>query len=164
MEEDHIRLLQTVLADAGHYHGMVDGIFLDETESAVSAMIATRSAELDSDPAVWSVRRRATACLQLGCKDAGRAVGPIDGLWGPMTDNAVDEFQEMRVTGTDPAPWRDETPADVNPRDWPGQSESALTDFYGPACDEGRLVIVECPWRLSLDWNLEQQTSKIPVP
>ena len=106
MDERFITLLQHVLSDNGHYDGRVDGLYGDITESGIAAMIAARSAEIDGDPADWSIRRRAIACLQLGCLDAGRAVGAIDGLWGPQTDNAVDEFEASLESGAEPVAWQ----------------------------------------------------------
>ena len=41
------------------------------------------------------------------------------------------------------------------------QTEAALTEFYGPACNEANLTSVQCPWELSLDWELTQKTRTI---
>ena len=130
MDERTISLIQRVLAENGYYDGRIDGIQGDGTNAGIVAMIARRSADLAGSPDGWSIRRKAIACLQLGCGDAGRAVGPIDGLWGPQTDNAVDEYQVMLSTGREPVAWRDETPLVANPHDWPLQAEEALTTFF----------------------------------
>jgi hypothetical protein len=161
MDKRLIRLLQRVLASNGYYDGRIDGLWGDFTEAGILAMNAARSDDLQGDAAQWSMRRRAIACLQLGCRDAGRAVGAIDGLWGPQTDNAVEEFETILDTGAEPVAWRDDVPVATNPHSWPNQSEAALTAFFGDRCDESQLVSVQCPWQLSLDWNLEQRTRTI---
>ena len=161
MEKRTVMLLQRVLADKGHYDGRIDGIRGEATDAGISAMIEMRMADLSGPPTDWSMKRKAIACLQLGCRDAGRAVGPIDGLWGPQTDNAVTEFEEMLTSGGEPTAWRDQAPSDANPHGWPAQASDALTEFYGPSCNEGNLVTVECPWSLSLDWDLTKKTRKI---
>ena len=110
MDKRAISLLQQILGNHGYYAGRIDGIRGDATDAGIVAMIAARSADIDGTPEQWSLARKAIACLQLGCRDADLAVGPIDGLWGPQTDNAVDELEETLTTGRPPAMWRDAAP------------------------------------------------------
>lgn len=162
MNVQTIKTLQQVLAADGHYAGPVHGRRDAATEAAVDAVIAARKAELSQDPIAWPARRRAIACLQLGCKDRGIPVGPADGLWGPRTDAGHDELAVFMETGARPVPWRDREPASANPNGWPMDTEAGLRAFYGPPTDAG-LIAVPCPWRLVIAWDQRQSTGSIRV-
>lgn len=160
MNRSAVRALQRVLSEGGVYNGAIDGLRGPQTNAAIDIMVAARSAEIAGDPAGWSAKRRAIAALQLAAKDRNIDVGPIDGLWGPRTDFAVDALTEALATGQPPVMWRDVTPSEANPHGWPQQTEAALRQFYGAPC-EVRRIRVPCPWKLSLDWNRSQTTRSI---
>lgn len=160
MDRATVRTLQRVLSDAGHYNGATDGLRGPQSNAAVDRMLAARAGDLGMNFSPWSSKRRAIAALQIASKDQDIDVGPIDGLWGPRTDFALDALGEILATGQPPVMWRDQPAREDNPNHWPGQSEAELTAFYGPPCDVP-LVRVTCPWRLTLDWDPTQTTGRI---
>ncbi|GMG82196.1 M15 family metallopeptidase [Paralimibaculum aggregatum] len=160
------RLLESELAAAGLLAGPADGRRDRTTDAAAGAFLAGARAMLPAGWQRWSGRRRAVAALQLVARGAGLAPGRIDGLWGPLTEEAVAGLAELRATGRSPRPWRDAlAAAPANPNGWPLQTEAAMTAVYGPPGQpEGRtppLVPVECPWELRLAWDLRQTTRRI---
>ena len=165
MHVSAVRLIQADLKRLGHYAGAIDGARGRNTNAAVGKALAARARDLPGDWQGWSDKRKATACLQLCCRDEGIDVGSIDGLWGPQTGFACDTLEEKRRTGTMPPPWRDVRPGNANPHGFPSQSASALSAFYGPnGTPEGRrppLRKVESPWPLKIAWDPRQTRSFI---
>jgi len=116
-----VRSLQQRLADAGFNPGPIDGIFGSLTEQALrqfqsanglsdsgSVDQATWDA-LESDPGVTAVTLRrgdrggAVRNLQLLLASAGINPGPIDGIFGGLTESAVSSYQSANgfsATGT----------------------------------------------------------------
>ena len=150
--------LQRVLAKAGTYDGAIDGVRGQGTDAAVSALIEARAAALPEAVAGWSARRRAIACLQLGCHDHAIDAGPIDGLWGPQTASAAEALAETLATGEPPQPWRDWL--DRRPTGSPWPVEAQMQAFYGPPGDS-RLVRVTVPWPLRLAWERRTKVATI---
>ncbi|MDR9440769.1 MAG: hypothetical protein RI841_14915, partial [Halomonas sp.] len=70
----------------------------------MNASLKAHADRLPDDAVRWSERRRAIACLQLACREKRIEVGPIDGLWGPQTEYAVDVLATLQETGSKPAP------------------------------------------------------------
>lgn len=155
-----MKILQKELATDGHYSGPINGKRDADTQAAIEAIIDARSDELTGDPGSWSAKRKSVACLQLACHDRDIAVGPIDGLWGPQTDNGYDELIALQETGARPPPWRDPPSSDANPNGWPAENEASLRSAYG-APGEVSLVRVPCPWTLSLAWDPRKKTQSI---
>lgn len=152
MNKSAIRTLQQFLSDQGHYQGPLDGLRGAATRAAVNATLATRTDALPTEADTWSDRRRAIACLQLACRARKIEVGPIDGLWGPQTDYAVDALATIHRTGKPPAPWRDQASLETNPNGWPREAE--LAQALGAPTRKPPLVVVPCPWPLALAWDL----------
>ncbi len=166
MKQGALRILQEILTETGHYDGPVTGQLTDALPGAVAGVIENRTAELTGDPADWSERRKRIAAFQLFCKDADCEPGPIDGLWGQLTDYAYLEIEHLRRTGAPLIKFRDIVPNDANPNGWPtdhpGQAE--LMDFFGYRPQEGTeppTVIVDCPWELTLDFDQSIKTRRI---
>ncbi len=124
---DSVRSLQQSLAGAGFDPGPIDGIFGGLTESAVSRYQSARGLPvtgsvdqatwdlLTNDPAAPAVlfrrgdRGDGVRSLQLLLAGAGVSPGPIDGIFGGLTESAVSGYQSansLPVTGTvDQAMW-----------------------------------------------------------
>ncbi len=124
---DNVRTLQQRLATAGFDPGPIDGIFGGLTESAVSryqsakGLPATGAVDqatwdlLMTDPALPAVlfrrgdRGDGVRSLQLLLAASGMAPGPIDGIFGGLTEAAVSAYQRtnsLAVTGAvDQAMW-----------------------------------------------------------
>jgi peptidoglycan hydrolase-like protein with peptidoglycan-binding domain len=107
-----VRSLQRQLAKAGFAPGHVDGLYGPRTERAVRSFQAARGLQVDgiAGPATrTALASRAPALypgagyvsggsrqvreLQRRVLRAGYAPGPIDGLYGPRTEQAVRRFQ-----------------------------------------------------------------------
>jgi peptidoglycan hydrolase-like protein with peptidoglycan-binding domain len=118
---DDVRNLQQRLADAGFNPGPFDGIFGGLTEQAISQFQSARSLSvtgtvdqatwtaLTTDPGVAAVTYRrgdrgsGVRNLQLLLATAGYNPGPIDGIFGGLTESAVTSYQSansLSTTGT----------------------------------------------------------------
>lgn len=165
MNTASVRLIQTRLAELGHYHHKIDGQRGKNTHKAVKAALEARAADMPAGWRDWSDKRKSIGFLQLWCHDEGIDAGDIDGWWGPQTEFAFDILSEKRETGNRPVPWRDIEPSKANPHGFPNQSQAALTSFYGPhGVPDGRrppMRKVACPWVLKIAWNLNQTRSFI---
>lgn len=108
-------------------------------------------------PDAWPAKRRKAFAAQWCLKTLGYYHGNLDGLFGPQSTAALED-------------WRDgsrglfERPAGRLPRvtRWPTYtSERAMVDFFGPAashrCLAGRAVL-PMPFRLA--WDLDEQVDQ----
>lgn len=167
MKTSAVRLLQTRLAELGHYRDKIDGRRGPNTHAAVNAALATRSDDMPPGWRGWPDKRKSIGFLQLWCHDMDIDAGDIDGRWGPQTQFAFDALSEQLATGNPPVAWRDIVPGDTNPNNWPvgTPNQQELTAFYGPHGVKGGFTPpqrrVDCPWRLRLSWNLAQGTRRI---
>jgi hypothetical protein len=167
MNTSAVRLVQTRLAELGHYHDTIDGKRGPNTHAAVNAALATRSDDMPPGWRGWTDKRKSIGFLQLMCHDEDIDAGDIDGRWGPQTQFAFDALTEQRATGNPPVNFRDIVPGDVNPNNWPADApdQQALTAFYGPHGVKDGFTppqrLVDCPWRLRLSWDLATGTRRI---
>ncbi len=169
MKQGAIRILQEELTERGIYAGPVDGKLHDALASSVTGFVQDRKADLTKSPDDWSDARKRTAAFQLVCKDKDCDPGPVDGLWGDLTEFAYFEIGFLREHGQKPPSFRDIVPLDVNPNGWPTDrskqgSQSELFDFFDFDPNRGgepATVMVTCPWRLKLNWNRTQSTTRI---
>ncbi len=163
MQTAAVRLIQTRLTELGHYHDTIDGKRGPNTHAAVSAALNAHSGDMPPGWRDWTNKRKSIGFLQLWCHDEGIDAGGIDGRWGPQTDFAFDSFSEKITTGNPPVIWRDDQPPDVNPHEFPDQSQASLTLFYGqhgvPDGHRPPMRKVACPWKLRIAWNLNQTRS-----
>lgn len=90
-----VKLVQTALKQLNLYQGAIDGQAGPQTAAATTRALIARSGELVPSTRLartgintWSDQRKITAYYQLMAKDAGHAVGPIDGIWGQLTGKA----------------------------------------------------------------------------
>lgn len=120
-----VEALQSLLASAGHSPGQVDGVFGPMTESAVLSFQSAHDLPATGvvDQATWDALEASVPVILLERGDRGAEVrslqqllaaagfdpGPIDGIFGSMTELAVVLFQTDRslaATGTvDQATW-----------------------------------------------------------
>ena len=115
---DDVRSLQQLLTGAGYDAGVIDGIFGPLTESAVEAFQSANDLPvtglvdqdtwdaLNAEPPEILMQRGDTGAdvrtLQLLLASAGFNPGPIDGIFGGLTESAVTSFQtshDLPVTG-----------------------------------------------------------------
>ena len=107
MRTSAVRLLQTRLAELGHYHDDIDGQRGSNTHAAVNAALATRSRDMPPGWRGWTDKRKSIGFLQLWCHDENIDAGDIDGRWGPQTQFAFDALSE--VVGRLQLGWQSET-------------------------------------------------------
>ena len=113
MNTSAARLIQTRLAELGHYHDTIDGKRGPNTHAAVNAALATRSDDMPPGWRGWTDKRKSIGFLQLMCHDEDIDAGDIDGRWGPQTQFAFDALTEQRATGNPPVNFRDIVPGDA---------------------------------------------------
>jgi hypothetical protein len=159
-----VQIVQEHLKKAGLFNGTADGATGPITNAAVTKALTGKQAQL---PAGWqglSAERQITFLLQLICKEKGIDCDPVDGFWGPVTQNAYESLVHLLESGTLPPNWRDDEPSEANPhlwpRDRPGQQE--MRNFYGQP-GSPPIKQVACPWRLRLAWDKSQIVKNIGV-
>lgn len=145
------RSLQAAMKSAGYYTGAIDGAFGAKSKTArdkwVANMIGAKSAS-------WPDERRQVALNQIVLKTAGMTVGTVDGLIGPQTLYALEQWQN-RSRDVDPAP---ELIAD-QPTVFPRYSE--IEKFYGKPGTG--LVMMTCPYPVRIAWDKTKTISKFQI-
>lgn len=157
-----IEIVQTTLRSKGFFAGNPSGIPDAATDAAAAAFIGSRAGDCPPGASGLPPKRRLVMSYQLICKDRGIDCDPIDGFWGPVTENAHNRLVHLIENGTLPPNWRDQEPATGNPRNWPRDTPSQvdMRDFYGnPGAPP--MKTVRCPWTLRLAWDLSSKTTKI---
>lgn len=152
--------LQRLLADSGHYTGAIDGDIGPQSLAAIEAILSAKVAHCVSPPATWSAKRRMIGAGQLALRQAGFAPGAIDGYAGNSTAGALLEWNHRKAYGRDLE--LDRTPV-APPVASPFPTQSGCPNYYGqpgPAV-ERQLVTVELPYRMRLDWNLSQPSTRV---
>ena len=93
----------------------------------------------------WTPERRILAYQQAILAAAGLEVGAIDGLLGPQTIQALEDWERVQQ-GLVPLNWR-------NQFEPPG-TEQELIDIYGEPGDWGNFVRFKLPYPMYLAWDL----------
>lgn len=149
-----VRLLQKSLVEGGYKPGKVDGKLGKKTYGAVESALAKRIVHLPENWKDWPNSRKCIAMLQLLCKEQDIEVGKIDGQWGPQTEYGFDTLAYYREFGKFPPDFRDDDPIDVNPNEWPVQTETELIRNFGERGKyQTKLVL---PYTLRLSWDLRR--------
>jgi len=143
LNKTHIKLIQNQLNKLDYQAGNVDGVVGNKTKAALSKVIEIQQ--------FANFKRRATAFIQLLCRQNNIEVGPIDGYWGSQTDYAFDVLEEFLETGLIPEPWRDEPHAEYNPNNWPQEETIQLKSFYGEVGKHQKRFQLPYPHKLSWD-------------
>lgn len=127
-------VVQTHLKGLGLFNGLADGAASPALEAAVLAALQRRTAEIPAGATGFPHRRREVMLFQLLCKDRGIDCDPVDGFWGPVTQDAYERLVHLLDRGTLPPLWRDDEPSEANPHAWPRDTgnQAAMRAFYGP--------------------------------
>lgn len=142
---------QTFLTALGYYDAGIDGDAGPKTMAAVE-IVRRNGAEI---PNSWSNDRQAIAALQHGLNLAGFEAGVVDGLWGPNTQGAYEQWSG------DFDGW--ERPDEATPSStraaWPRQRD--MSSFFGPA-GSSRATAGKCqlPFPFVIAWNTSQKVSR----
>jgi peptidoglycan hydrolase-like protein with peptidoglycan-binding domain len=153
---------QTALSAAKFYAGKIDGLDGPMTQAAVIA--ALRSA-IGTAGDGWPPERRLIGAVQAALNALEHEAGAVDGWAGHNTANALEAFLYQRSMGKPlrVARMSDAPAAKVLGRDLPRQAE--CDRFYGTPGDEvkSRLVTVDLPYDLRLDWALDQTVGRVTL-
>lgn len=147
-----IKLLQRLLKESGWYSANIDGIFGPATLDGIS--------NLQKIPGDWGIYRRTVGALQVFSERNGIDPGPVDGYWGPITDEAVSQLSILKDPESDVQPFqRPEDLIQVNQNHWPVQYSSEFNAFYGKK--GSGLVTASLPYPHRLSWAVDTEITKI---
>lgn len=154
---------QRVLLRAGYYSGGIDGDIGTLTLKAANTLIEKHANLLTSNPSRWSASRRLIAAVQIVLHFAGYQPGAVDGLAGHNTLNALRAWEYAQLGGRPEIIPQTPLPGapDVKPV-WPKQADCPT--FYGKALSaeiERKMVTIESPYAMRLDYSLGTTTRKI---
>lgn len=145
------RTLQNYLKSKGHYHGPLDGKIGPLSQAAARELVASRSIPGHDK---WGASRILVAAQQLFLLDHKIDTGKIDGLVGPQTRYAVEEW--IRKS-------RDlEIPEHViahQPTVWPRQKD--VPSFYGEM--DKNQVMLKLPYPMKLAWDKKKIITEISI-
>ena len=95
-----VLVVQTHLKGLGLFAGAVDGAGSPALDAAVLTALQRRTAEIPAGATGFPARRREVMLFQLICKDKGIDCDPVDGFWGPVTQEAYDQLVQLLDTGS----------------------------------------------------------------
>jgi peptidoglycan hydrolase-like protein with peptidoglycan-binding domain len=78
------------------YDGKIDNVYNSPIKAAIESFLTAQEVK---DWKKWPEARRVIAAKQLVCKLAGIDPGPIDGLFGHLTDHAIVIYDARKATG-----------------------------------------------------------------
>lgn len=160
--------IQHGLKKSGHYNGAIDGDLGSISLTSATAYLLANQNRLPADYKNWSMKRKFVATLQILSDEAGFDPGVVDGWLGTNTRNAA-TFYVRSIEGLDVFNVWESEPIDVNPNGWPSDKSADLDSFFGKprknncSAIESRIVKVDSPWRMPLDWNMSQSRSFFKV-
>ena len=151
---------QITWAAAGYYTGGIDGVIGPKSRDAMR-QILLNTQDRDNVYAM-SVKRQIIACAQICLNKLGYEAGTVDGYAGHNTRNALDGLLFKLATGKREVIERKANMV-IATVGIPKQSE--LDAFYGNPETEvpNRLKTVKLPFRLRIDYNMNQSTNKITL-
>ncbi|MGL5010808.1 MAG: hypothetical protein ACRC6I_13080, partial [Paracoccaceae bacterium] len=157
-----ILAVQTHLKGLGHFAGAADGVTSAALDRAVLTALTGRQGEIPAGALGFAAKRRMTMLFQLICKGRGIDCDPVDGFWGPVTQEAYAQLVHLIDRGTLPPNWRDDAPSDANPHVWPRDkdNQAEMRAFYGPP-GAPPITRVRVPWKLRLAWDKTQTVTHI---
>jgi D-alanyl-D-alanine carboxypeptidase-like protein len=144
------RTLQRALAASGHYAGPIDGRYGDLSRRAARLFLIGNGLEI----ADWIDPRCRIALEQSLMAGAGIETGAIDGLAGPQTHSALEQWQD-RLRGTTPKA------AEVahQPTAFPRQHD--VRAFFGePGQHQASL---DLPFPMRLAWDTKTVIRRFPI-
>jgi len=161
------REAQTVWKKAGFYTGGIDGDIGPKSRMAMQEIRARHASDFTFKYDRRIKTREMIACTQVCLNVLGFEAGAVDGLDGHNTREALSGFMywlvngEREVVSRTPSPQRPSANVDI-----PHQREVA--GFYGdPARGEAymrsRLRTIQLPFKMRIDYNLSQRTSRMTV-
>lgn len=148
-----VLVVQAQLNDLFDLNLKVDGIIGQQTMAA-ALRISTISAQ-------WSLSRQFVGAIQHICFVHGLDAGPIDGYWGPLTENGFDELVQ-KLENNSVVHWREQgrQPVKQTPNNWgwPNGNTKEMIEFFGPVGTNQSRVPV--PYTLKLAWDTDTTLDK----
>lgn len=146
-----VRTLQQYLTDSGHPCGPIDGIIGGLTRAAVHQLLEARNIPNFKS---WGNKRQLVAANQLFYLDQGIDTGAIDGLIGPQTRYAHEEWIRRS---------RDiELPIELvkhQPTAWPREKD--VPSFFGPVGENQTML--KLPYPMKLAWDRKKVITEISI-
>ena len=157
--------LQAAMAAVGIYKDEIDGIFGRRSVAAMNEVIQRNAGKIAGNWKSWSISRRKIALGQLICQDLEITAGAVDGLFGPQTAQAFEDFNRKKLNIPD-GDWRSEiddiegdenliTSAQSNV--WPHDSTASLNAFYGPHGGPNGPTVplkrLSLPYEMRITWD-----------
>ena len=152
--------LQAMLMTVGLYTGDLDGLFGQYSSAALEQYLTHKSSAISGNWPSWPLERKKIALGQFLCYDLEINPGRIDGLVGPQTMTAFEEFNRRKL-GLPQNDWRDEidklpaTGLVPTLATWP--TESDVPAFFGDLGKDCTLVPLRrlsIPYKMKLAWDL----------
>lgn len=127
---------------------------------------------IEQIPSDWSTKRQVIGYIQYLCATEGINAGPIDGYWGPQTEEGYERLKTQSEGGSW-LPWRDDEGEGIGDivggfigdlfgkkveNDWPMQVQDELVKYYGePGTNQTK---VNVPYTLRIAWNKSQKVNR----
>ncbi|MCP5072202.1 MAG: M15 family metallopeptidase [Rhodobacteraceae bacterium] len=163
----HNHHVQMIMAAADFYTGGIDG---DIGPKSMAAMleVETKYAEVYTfKPKTSTMKRRLVACAQACLEELNYQPGTVDGWEGSNTVEAMNAFLFREVNGKreviDREPLPNAAVSGAGSGNIPHQNDVATV--YGKPGQQikSRLVTIDLPFKLRIDWNLRQRVSRMTV-
>lgn len=142
--------LQKYMQIEGTYHGQIDGLLGNKSRDAARLLMRKESIEAS----MWDDGRRFVAVTQLLFTDLGLSPGTVDGLIGPNTDRALEEYQNLMRD--DPASPEEHAQQSTV---WPTYRN--MERFYGPVGQNVQLYSL--PYPMTLAWDLDTRVTRMSL-
>ncbi len=170
MKTSVVKTVQSLLKKECSNIGKIDGHAGKKTKVCLDKALKKRKKKVPSGWKDWPKTRKMTAYIQLVSAEKDIDSGVIDGYWGQITDYAYESLVYLMKHGKKPPLWRDDTPLDKNPNNWPKQKKSALNKFYGKVVVQTKKpkiylpsryrTMINLPYPHRLAWDKRQKVTK----
>lgn len=157
--------IQRLLTQAGYYKGAIDGIFGQQSYTAIDKIVRRHVDLCVSNPLEWSPWRQAIGAAQLILHFAGYAVGEIDGYDGNLTQGAFLEWNHLASTGSKLVLSQEPIRTAGHKSQLESPTQAQCRDYYGATKAEvqSRLVMIDLPFTMRIDYNLNQSTRRAQI-
>lgn len=161
-----ILAVQRILAATTYYKGGLDGDMGPQTQAAIEIIERTQQRQYMYDAKAWSWKRRAIAAAQAVLNVWKFEAGEVDGYAGHNTTNAYQAWEFKRFHNKRETVVRRKASTRYDKSRLPHQRD--VKAYYGtPGKTTGtvrqQLTIVKLPFKLHIDYNMQQTTNKITV-
>jgi len=147
-----VKELERYLLSQGVNYSITNSI---EFGNDITRFLATRKVKEDQDKG-WPLPRKVIAVQQLMFADAGANPGDIDGLVGPMTMNALEQWQNI-IRDTEPT--KAAAKAAIKISSWPRERD--VEKFYGQPGTG--LVNMDLPYPMKIAWDPLVEVNRIAI-